>query len=155
MNSIAHVCYSISDNSVNVQEKINGDRKYRYPTPVTQWKSNHWCMTSQVIPCRNFYSPSALQESYLGCRFELGSLQEGSTPFLFKTPIRSVTDNLRLYLEYLAGRTTSSFRCCAYLFDWVREQSSLLAFYWPSTHWYLPEMLFISDSNTCQLPAFQ
>ena len=24
-------------------------------------------MTSQVMPCRNFYSPSALQESYLGC----------------------------------------------------------------------------------------
>lgn len=41
-------------------------------------------MTSQVMPCRNFYSPSALQESYLGCRFELGSLQEGSTPFDFE-----------------------------------------------------------------------
>ena len=84
MNSIAHVCYSISDNSVNVQEKINGDRKYLYPTPVTQWKSTHWCMTSQVMPCRNFYPPSDLQESYLGCRFELGSLQEGSSPFYLK-----------------------------------------------------------------------
>lgn len=45
-------------------------------------------MTSQVMPCRNFYFPSALQESYLGgylgCRFELGSLQEGSTPFDFE-----------------------------------------------------------------------
>ena len=108
-------------------------------------------MTSQVMPYRNFYSPSVLQESYLGCLFELGSLQEGRTPFLFKRPIRSRTDDLRLYLEYLGGRSTSSFRCSAYLFDWVREQSSLLAFYWPSTHWYLPEMSFISDSNTCQI----
>ena len=60
-------------------------------------------MTSQVMPYRNFYSPSVLQESYLGCLFELGSLQEGRTPFLFKRPIRSRADDLRLYLEYLGG----------------------------------------------------